>query len=708
MDVVDLHPHERIGKACAKARISLRSGDAGRIADFLGPPPWEDEVVLDVARRYVDALGDRVPDIRNRRAALKALVSAAHLAGRHGVHVPADPVPGRPLAERFDLAIPVRGRPLSVTCSVLLPPSEDLVDVATELAASGRRRVAALMEEEVSALGERQTARAARILAPHAERFAARVDAFLSQQGEGWTPASFLPSLVSALEARLAVPFDLAAPDEVAERLRDSLSDAVATHAEARETRRSRPIPSYDRFATLFPAARAASRKLLLIVGPTNSGKTHEALLVARRAKSAAVLSPLRLLALEHYEALSKAGLPAGMVTGEERILPPGATHVARTVEAVDLREPVEVAVIDEIQMLADPARGWAWTRAAVGVPAGTVVMTGSPDAVALAEAVAAVTGEPLEIRYLERKSPLVVEPEPVSLDDLRPGDAVIAFSRRDAMALRDAVRATGRSVAMVYGNLSPEVRRSEARRFACGAAGILVATDAVGMGLNLPIRRVVFAALEKYDGRAVRPLTDSEIRQVAGRAGRYGGPHAAGICAVLEGLDPRVPEEALKALPKPPSSRRLFVRPDAAAVSDGIDPAEPLVARLDELCRFLVAGHPDLRIAEMDDAFALAAAVDGCGLPLSDRFVYASVPLSSQDPGTVDTVAAWARMHADGDEVRPPDPAGLDLLGTELATKRLSAYLWLSRRFPSAYPFVDEAKDALRDANRAILGMLR
>jgi hypothetical protein len=132
-----------------------------------------------------------------------------------------------------------------------------------------------------------------------------------------------------------------------------------------------------DRYPESFPLARQIGRKMHLIVGPTNSGKTHEALEALRKAKSGVYLAPLRLLAMEVYDRLTAAGVPCELHTGEEHIVIPGARHICATVEMLDAHTPVEVAVIDECQMLLDEHRGWAWTAALTGAPAARVYAGG-------------------------------------------------------------------------------------------------------------------------------------------------------------------------------------------------------------------------------------------------------------------------------------------------------------------------------------------
>ena len=196
-------------------------------------------------------------------------------------------------------------------------------------------------------------------------------------------------------------------PDAVTRMLARALSAAVTQHAKEQKHGSLRRASGLSDYAALFPAARAIRRRLILHVGPTNSGKTHDAMERLAAAETGCYLAPLRLMAIEAAERLNGRGVPTDMVTGEERLLVDGARHVAATVEMADLDKPVCVAVIDEIQMLADRDRGWAWTQAAVGAAAAEVVMTGSIDALPHVVRIAEMTGDELEVITYERKVPL-------------------------------------------------------------------------------------------------------------------------------------------------------------------------------------------------------------------------------------------------------------------------------------------------------------
>ena len=458
-----------------------------------------------------------------------------------------------------------------------------------------------------------------------------------------------------------------------------------------------------DRYAAHFVNARALQRRFTVVIGPTNSGKSHYALDRLAAAESGAALAPLRLLALEFQEALAARGVRASLLTGEERDIVPGARHVACTVEMADTSRIIDVAIIDEAQMLADGDRGAAWTAAIMGVPAREVIVLGAPDCLPLVQRIAELCDEPVEVVRLERMNPLDVASDAVGLSAITDADAVVAFSRREIFMLREQLMARGRTVAVIYGNLGPEVRRAESRRFREGGAPVLVATDAIGMGLNLPIRRVVFSALVKWDGKQERSLTPAEVRQIGGRAGRY-GQHAAGIVAGLAGGgDPARLRALMGTEPAAPDDRRPLVSPDrdiVAAVAEELGTAS-LSETLRRISRAVLRpGDPNYRLADLQTQIDIATAMDGTGLSLLDRWTYALCPVDVRDDG-IDRLLRWGVDHAAGTPVPPPVAGHLpppdratqpSLEHAEKVAKRLVAWRWLSQRFPGAYPDTDTA----------------
>lgn len=305
--------------------------------------------------------------------------------------------------------------------------------------------------------------------------------------------------------------------------------------------------------ATEYPAqsfhlARTFKRQWHLHVGPTNSGKTYGALVRLTAARSGCYLGPLRLLAHEVWDRISRGtispNLPAracALKTGEEEaerseMLANGdqikTMLTSSTIEMANLSSPVDVAVIDEIQMIGDPTRGSAWTDALLGIKAREIHICGEPTTVTLIQKLAADCGDTLTIHEYERLTPLRTAEKSLESDLSRvePGDCVVAFSRSGIFAVKQRLEALPPKpgqppirCAVAYGGLPPEVRAEQARLFNEGVhANVMVASDAIGMGLNLKIKRIIFEQCSKFNGTDMTPLSASQIKQIAGRAGRF------------------------------------------------------------------------------------------------------------------------------------------------------------------------------------------
>ena len=241
-----------------------------------------------------------------------------------------------------------------------------------------------------------------------------------------------------------------------------------------------------------------AEQHITLHMGPTNSGKTFSGLNNLIAAGSGWYLSPLRLLAHEVFDTLNKRGVACTLLTGEESIETPGARITAATIEMFNPHRSGECIIIDEAHMLADEQRGWAWTRAIMEAAAPEIHIVGSPVSEALVCRLAEELGFSVTVERYERLTPLHVAERPWTLEDLPERTILVAFSRRMVLGLKaDLEKKFNRSVAVIYGNLPPEVRLRQAERFASGEAEICVATDAIGMGLNLPADNVCFYEVE-------------------------------------------------------------------------------------------------------------------------------------------------------------------------------------------------------------------
>ena len=282
-------------------------------------------------------------------------------------------------------------------------------------------------------------------------------------------------------------------------------------------------IPEHIKDA--YPKARLYKRKFVLHIGPTNSGKTFKALQKFRGAEEAVYLAPLRLLALEVYENTNLQGIPCSLLTGEEEEILDGASHIAETIEMASLEHHYDVAVIDEAQVISDPSRGGSWTSAILGLCADEIHICMAPHAEFIVrKLIEYCQDEIIEVDCRERMTSLDVDSSDFSFPrNVLPGDALIVFSKRSVISCAADLQAKGISCSMIYGALPYETRKAETERFAKGETSVVVATDAIGMGLNLPVKRVVFLETEKYDGYGRRALLPEEIQQIAGRAGRKG-----------------------------------------------------------------------------------------------------------------------------------------------------------------------------------------
>ena len=272
----------------------------------------------------------------------------------------------------------------------------------------------------------------------------------------------------------------------------------------------------------IHSVARSRNRKIIYHAGPTNSGKTYHAIEALCQAKRGSYLAPLRLLAAELYDTMNEKGVVTTLLTGEEVIEVDGATHYSSTIEMAKLNQDFDCVVIDEIQMICDPQRGWAWTRALVNMQADEIHLCGDPSVLELIEKILELTGDTLEVKYYNRLTELKVMNQTLSLGELEKGDALVVFSRRNALKYKNDLENLGFKVSIVYGRLSPEVRREQARKFDQEETDVIVATDAIAMGMNLPIKRIVFSTFSKFFDNKEYILTNSEIKQIAGRAGRY------------------------------------------------------------------------------------------------------------------------------------------------------------------------------------------
>ncbi|CAK9781019.1 hypothetical protein CC85DRAFT_269456 [Cutaneotrichosporon oleaginosum] len=513
--------------------------------------------------------------------------------------------------------------------------------------------------------------------------------------------------------------------------------------------------------------ARTVNRQFHLHMGPTNSGKTYNALKALAKSPTGVYAGPLRLLAHEVWERLnlgSVGGLdgrprPCSLITGEERrIVQDGQDMISCTVEMLPLfghssGNPWDVVVIDEIQMLGDAQRGGAWTAAVMGANAKEIHLCGDETTADLLKSIIGTfKGDTLTVHRYERLTPLSVADESLNGDwnNIQPGDCVVTFSRNNVFAAKKAIEGTvGKKCAVVYGALPPETRAEQARDFneEAGRAEIMVASDAVGMGLNLKIGRIVFESLTKFDGKQEVPLSLSQVKQIAGRAGRFGQQrkgegedesspdevaHPGGVVTTLHEADlPLL--RAMMPLSLPSVSRAVIEPPSGALA--GLAPLLPAQTSFNELMGHFeaLAKLPPLTVlASLSHRAPLAEIVGKYRdvLTLSECVQFGVAPVNWRDAKVAAIFESILKSYSEEMNVRleptlapttliktlktveetlaalPPLPPHLGIYRPYLVPpitvaaiplleslhKALVLYIWLSFRFELAFPDRDLA----------------
>lgn len=482
-----------------------------------------------------------------------------------------------------------------------------------------------------------------------------------------------------------------------------------------------------------YPATRALQRKIVLHVGPTNSGKTYQALKRLEQADTGIYAGPLRLLAHEVYTRLNAKGKLCDLITGDEKIVQGGdkAQMKSCTVEMVPLNTDVDVAVVDEIQMIGHKERGWAWTQALLGLKAKEIHLCGEERSVPLIRELAASIGDAIEIHTYERLSPLKIMSTSLRrrLSNLRKGDCVVVFSRVGIHAMKRWIEnVTQKRVAVVYGSLPPEIRAQQAKLFndPDNDYDILVASDAIGMGLNLAIKRVIFESTSKFNGFHYQIIEAAHLRQIAGRAGRYrtaaqaegparnldeGNEYSKtsvsmpapnlGLVTTLEEADLPILRQAMQSELDPIMSAGIF--PPTSILLKFATYFPPttsfsyILLRLHELS----LRHPRYHLCALKDQIAIADTIQHVqNLSIHDRIVFCAAPATVKSTGMPAILAAFARCVGDNfngalldipelpldilDEEIKPDRNYMERL--ESLHKAMILYLWLSYRFAGVF----------------------
>ncbi|KAL7076333.1 hypothetical protein ACQ4LE_004651 [Meloidogyne hapla] len=477
-----------------------------------------------------------------------------------------------------------------------------------------------------------------------------------------------------------------------------------------------------------YPVAREIHRKIIFHAGPTNSGKTYEALEAFKKAKSGMYCGPLRLLAFEIYERVNKDGIPCDMVTGEQRLFAHDsetpAAHCTYTAEMLPVDDRRDICVIDEIQMLRDNDRGAAWSRALLGVAADEVHLCGEEAAIDLVIRLLDPIGEHVDIRKYERKGELVVIDTHGlrNLSAIQDGDCIIHFNKDSIIkTARQLKHEYGKEAAIIFGDLPPETKREQIEKFNDpeDPCKVLLATDAIGMGINLNIKRVIFTTLMP-DGQIFPAYF---VSQIAGRAGRFASRYCKGEVMTFLDEDSRL-------------LGRLMREPIQPIAQAGISPSFEAIE--------LFSMHlPHCSLAQLLDIFAsissvsedffscshakirdLAMLIEHIPLSLKDRYIFCLCPIKDNGCAFINTsYLMLVRRYSEGnaitikfikylikDEMRIAD--NLDRLKILSAVYDiLYGYLWLSYRFEGYFPDRDLVRELQVECghliNKSILLMI-
>ncbi|RVE42605.1 hypothetical protein evm_012746 [Chilo suppressalis] len=514
--------------------------------------------------------------------------------------------------------------------------------------------------------------------------------------------------------------------------------------------------------ANWYPEARSINRKVIFHAGPTNSGKTYHAMERFLEAKSGVYCGPLKLLATEIYHKSNKKGTPCDLITGEERrhasqhtnnsedsvietettesILTDDSdftpsTHVACTVEMTSLNNKYEVAIIDEIQMIGDRGRGWAWTRAILGLQADEIHLCGEAGAINLIEEICNTTGEELEIRSYKRLTELKVEDSALgSLDNVRPGDCIVCFNKNDIYSVSRAIEQRGYEVAVIYGSLPPGTKLAQANKFNDpeSSCKVMVATDAIGLGINLSIRRIIFYSLIKpvinEDGdKEMDVISISQALQIAGRAGRYGSTWETGYVTAYRSEDLSTLKTLLFKPPEPVTQAGLHPTAEQMELYAYHLPHATLSSLMDIFVHLCTVDDSLYFMCNTEAFKFLAEMIQHVPLPLRARYVFCCAPINNKFPFVCATFLKMVRQYSRNEPITrnwmcsaiewplPSPKTIMDLVHLESVFDVLELYLWLSYRFPDMFPDVrlvremeTELDDVIRQGIFQITRLLR
>eukprot|EP01135_Chromosphaera_perkinsii_P008008 Nk52_evm80s1073 gene=Nk52_evmTU80s1073 len=494
-----------------------------------------------------------------------------------------------------------------------------------------------------------------------------------------------------------------------------------------------RKEPVYDICDETYRLARSMNRKFIFHMGPTNSGKTHHAFQRFLTSETGSYLGPLRLLAWEIGAKAIQEGVACDVITGEEKRLAYGtvrARHMACTMEMMNPNKRVEVGVIDEIQMLCDESRGDAWVNALMGMPADEIHLCGEPRTLPVILRLLNMTGEAknLEVKEYRRLSELnvsktifpfptqmhkgAVEEDMMKAVDIRKGDCFVCFNIREIYRVKELIeKHKGMNCITIYGSLPPETRILAARKFndPDNNFNVLVATDAIGLGLNLNIQRVIFTTVKKFDvaESCLVNIDSPHCKQIAGRAGRFSSEFSAGEVSAMGNNDLKFIrnvmnnplQEVLKCHVGPSKNVLSMIDSQAKAVEEVLSIFKTLRSRKThgkktDLENFFLPAHGQIR-EETENILSEHT------IRPSLLFELMKVPFKVKKGNMLEKQKLFVVMFVEAilydlevtlkpfldhfPIVEPHDRPAVQFL--EVAHQQLDIYLWLSNKFPKNFP---------------------
>jgi ATP-dependent RNA helicase SUPV3L1/SUV3 len=431
-----------------------------------------------------------------------------------------------------------------------------------------------------------------------------------------------------------------------------------------------------------FEKARAMKRHFFIHEGGTNSGKTYTSIQRLMSAERGLYLAPLRLLALEIFDRLNANGVPCNLKTGEEEIIKHNANHTSSTVEKVDLKLDYDVVVIDEAQMLSDLQRGAAWTRAILGVRAAEIHICCALHGTEIVTTLIEDCGDTYEVITHIRDTELTVEDSEFRFpSSVKEGDALILFSRRSVLTAAAALEERNVSCSIIYGGLPPETRKLQFEKFLSKKSKVVVSTDAIGIGVNLPIKRVVFLEKSKFDGIKERPLYTAEIKQIAGRAGRKGIYEEGFVNTIFPEIKKRL-KHSLTCYEDPISKAYLAPTEDILKVAGELEAKLKVWASLDPIEDFYEKINIDRLINLINTIKQMGVFKK---LTEEELFKCITIPFDEGDHAILNLWKDYVRLVATADEnstlFKPSFPEE-ELLNLEIYYRKIDLYYSFSKSF--------------------------